>query len=661
MAARSFQFTSESVTEGHPDKIADQVSDAVLDAVLADDPSGRVACETLITTGLVVVAGEITTETYVDIPRLVRKTISEIGYTRAKYGFDAETCGVIVAIDEQSADIALGIDDSFEAQHGDSDPLDRVGAGDQGMMFGYASRETDELMPLPIMLAHRICKRLSEVRKADVLPYLRPDGKAQVTVRYDVDEHGHQRPVEIERILISTQHRDGLDAETLIKPDLIEHVIHPILPHSLYNEQRLEEKDFVYVNPTGKFVIGGPMGDTGLTGRKIIVDTYGGAAPHGGGAFSGKDPTKVDRSAAYAARYVAKNVVAAGLADRCQIQVAYAIGVAHPLSVLVDCFGTEAAGLTQEKIERDHPRAVRPSSGRDPARPRPAPADLREDGRVRPLRPRGPRLHVGADGQGGRTARGRWPCDTRDRLEGTSSPRRRSTGAARGGLADDFRRRPRSEHQTHREEDEWRRTQRGWMCDSRPSCRRVRPRGLDLCRLAGVSRVLRHSRTGEGARFDRRTSVPDLVHGNGRRHTQAPTQCPDTACHWEGSRRDGDGAAGRAARPLARPRESSSERRLRSRGEPLESHQCVRPPTNPAVDVDARLTGAGQSSRLRNLPRAPKPAVAPKLQPRALPAAVWRSRRGVEARIRRRKSARRHAGVRGRCPVRPRHRLRGKS
>ena len=352
MAAREFSFTSESVTEGHPDKIADQVSDAVLDAVLAGDPTGRVACETLITTGLVVVAGEITTEIYVDIPRLVRKTIADIGYTRAKYGFDAETCGVIVAIDEQSADIEQGVNDSFEAQHGDGDPLNRVGAGDQGMMFGYASRETDELMPLPIQLAHRICKRLSEVRKADVLPYLRPDGKAQVTVRYEVDEHGHQRPVEIERILISTQHRDGLDSETLIKPDLIEHVLHPILPHSLYDEKRLEEKDFVYVNPTGKFVIGGPMGDTGLTGRKIIVDTYGGAAPHGGGAFSGKDPTKVDRSAAYAARYVAKNVVAAGLAERCQIQVAYAIGVAHPLSVLVDCFGTEAQGLSQAKVEQ---------------------------------------------------------------------------------------------------------------------------------------------------------------------------------------------------------------------------------------------------------------------------------------------------------------------
>ena len=357
MATRSFSFTSESVTEGHPDKIADQISDAVLDAVLTDDPDGRVACETLITTGLVVVAGEITTETYVDIPRLVRKTVSGIGYTRAKYGFDAETCGVVVALDEQSPDIAQGVDASFEVQHGDDDPLDRVGAGDQGMMFGYASDETDELMPLPIMLAHRIARRLSEVRKADVLPYLRPDGKSQVTVRYEVDEHGIQRPVEIERVVISTQHRDGLDPETLIKPDLVDHVLHPILPHDLYDEKRLEDKEFVFVNPTGKFVIGGPMGDCGLTGRKIIVDTYGGAAPHGGGAFSGKDPTKVDRSAAYAARYVAKNVVAAGLAARCQIQVAYAIGVAHPMSVLVECFGTEAEGLTHARIEelvRDH-------------------------------------------------------------------------------------------------------------------------------------------------------------------------------------------------------------------------------------------------------------------------------------------------------------------
>ncbi len=354
---RSFSFTSESVTEGHPDKMADQISDSVLDAVLAEDPAGRVACETLITTGLVVVAGEITTETYVDIPRLVRDRIREIGYTRAKFGFDADTCGVIVAIDEQSPDIAQGVDDSYERQHGDSDPLDRLGAGDQGMMFGYASNETDELMPLPIMLAHRLAHRLSEVRKADVLPYLRPDGKTQVTVRYEIDDDsGHIRPVEIERVLISTQHRDGLDIDTLLKPDLVEHVIEPILPKDLYDARRLErDRDFVYCNPTGKFVIGGPMGDSGLTGRKIIVDTYGGAAPHGGGAFSGKDPTKVDRSAAYAARWVAKNVVAAGLADRCELQIAYAIGVAHPLSVLVDTFGTEKIPVPQiEQLIREH-------------------------------------------------------------------------------------------------------------------------------------------------------------------------------------------------------------------------------------------------------------------------------------------------------------------
>jgi S-adenosylmethionine synthetase len=356
MPIRSFSFTSESVTEGHPDKMADQVSDSVLDAVLIDDPEGRVACETLITTGLVVVAGEITTETYVDIPRLVRERIREIGYTRAKFGFDAETCGVLVAIDEQSPDIAQGVDASYENQRGEGDPLDRVGAGDQGMMFGYATSETDELMPLPIMLAHRLARRLAEVRKADVLPYLRPDGKTQVTVRYEIDEHGRQRPVEIERVLVSTQHRDGLDVETLLKPDLIENVIEPILPKELYDARRLEhDRDFVYCNPTGKFVIGGPMGDSGLTGRKIIVDTYGGAAPHGGGAFSGKDPTKVDRSAAYAARWVAKNLVAAGLAERCQIQVAYAIGVAHPLSVLVDTFGTEAIPVPRiEELVREH-------------------------------------------------------------------------------------------------------------------------------------------------------------------------------------------------------------------------------------------------------------------------------------------------------------------
>jgi S-adenosylmethionine synthetase len=345
MAERSFLFTSESVTEGHPDKMADQISDTILDAVLTDDPNGRVACETLVTTGLVVVAGEISTETYVDIPRAVRQKIREIGYDRAKYGFDADTAGVIVALDEQSPDIAQGVDTAYEVQHdpGDDDPLDRVGAGDQGMMFGYATDETDELMPMPISLAHLICRRLAEVRKADVLPYLRPDGKAQVTVRYEADADGRIRPVEIVRVLISTQHRDGLDPESLIKPDLAEHVLHPILPAHMYDEKRLiGDKDFFYCNPTGKFVIGGPMGDTGLTGRKIIVDTYGGAARHGGGAFSGKDPTKVDRSAAYAARYVAKNVVAAGLASRCELQVAYAIGVARPVSLEVDCFGTES-------------------------------------------------------------------------------------------------------------------------------------------------------------------------------------------------------------------------------------------------------------------------------------------------------------------------------
>src|ERR687893_1045310 len=363
MTAREFLFTSESVTEGHPDKIADQVSDSVLDAVLADDPKGRVACETLITTGLVVVAGEITTETYVDIPRVVRDRIAEIGYTHSEWGFDAHTCGVVVAIDEQSPDIALGVDASYEVQHdpGDDDPLDLVGAGDQGMMFGYASRETDELMPLPIMLAHRICKRLSEVRKADVLPYLRPDGKSQVTVRYEVDGNGAQRPVEIERVLISTQHRDGLDVEALIKPDLIEHVLRPILPHDLYDERRYEhDRDFVYVNPTGKFVIGGPMGDTGLTGRKIIVDTYGGAGRHGGGAFSGKDPTKVDRSGAYFCRYVARQVVKQGIARRAEVQVSYAIGRAEPTSVLVNTFGTGDASAAEALVRSFdfRPRAI---------------------------------------------------------------------------------------------------------------------------------------------------------------------------------------------------------------------------------------------------------------------------------------------------------------
>ncbi len=356
-APHEFYFTSESVTEGHPDKIADQISDTILDAILADDPMGRVACETFVTTGLALIGGEITTSTYVEIPRLVRERLATIGYTRAEYGFDADTCSVIVAIDKQSPDIAQGVDASYETQHdpNDLDPLDRVGAGDQGMMFGYACRETDELMPLPITLAHKICKRLAEVRKADELHYLRPDGKSQVTVRYEVDEHGRQRPVEIERVLISTQHADGIDAESLIKPDLIERVLIPILPRHMYDEKRLEHRDFVYVNPTGRFVVGGPMGDTGLTGRKIIVDTYGGSARHGGGAFSGKDPTKVDRSAAYAARYVAKNIVAAGLAERCELQVAYAIGIAKPFSIQVECFETERVPVTRiEELIREH-------------------------------------------------------------------------------------------------------------------------------------------------------------------------------------------------------------------------------------------------------------------------------------------------------------------
>jgi S-adenosylmethionine synthetase len=335
-ADNEFLFTSESVTEGHPDKMADQISDGILDAVLRDDPTGRVACETLVNTGLVVVSGEISTSTYVDVPKIVRETVDKIGYNNAEYGFDCNTCAVISAIDEQSPDIAQGVDTAYEARTdpADDDEFDVAGAGDQGMMFGYATNETKELMPLPISLAHKLAHRLAQVRRGDVLPYLRPDGKTQVSVRYR-----DGKPVEIEKLLISTQHKDGVDAETLIKPDLWEHVVKPILPTDLYDEKKLLGE--FLVNPTGNFVVGGPMGDCGLTGRKIIVDTYGGAARHGGGAFSGKDPSKVDRSAAYAARYVAKNVVAAGLADRCEIQVAYAIGVAHPISIMVETFGTE--------------------------------------------------------------------------------------------------------------------------------------------------------------------------------------------------------------------------------------------------------------------------------------------------------------------------------
>jgi S-adenosylmethionine synthetase len=334
MIDNEFLFTSESVTEGHPDKIADQISDGVLDAVLRDDPNGRVACETLVNTGLVVVSGEITTSTYVDIQEIARETIRGIGYTDATFGFDFKTCAVLNTIDKQSPDIAQGVDEAYEVRGESGDEFDLAGAGDQGMMFGYASNETAELMPLPISLAHKLAKRLAEVRKDGTLPYLRPDGKTQVSVRY-VDG----KPVEIEKLLISSQHAEG--SESLIRDDLWEQVVLPTLPQ-MYDVAKLREN--FLVNPTGRFVIGGPMGDCGLTGRKIIVDTYGGFARHGGGAFSGKDPSKVDRSAAYAARYVAKNLVAAGLADRAEVQVAYAIGVARPVSVMVETFGTENIG-----------------------------------------------------------------------------------------------------------------------------------------------------------------------------------------------------------------------------------------------------------------------------------------------------------------------------
>ena len=327
-----YLFTSESVTEGHPDKICDQISDAILDAILEQDPQGRVACETCVSTGLVHIMGEISTSCYVDIPRITREVIRGIGYDRAKYGFDCDTCGIIVNIDEQSGDIAMGVDRALENKTGEDVELQN-GAGDQGMMFGYACDETPELMPLPISLAHKLAKRLAEVRKSGLLPYLRPDGKTQVTVEYDEQ----RRPVRVDAIVISTQHAPEASLGQ-IRADMLEQVVKPVVPAAL-----LDENTRYFINPTGRFVIGGPQGDSGLTGRKIIVDTYGGSAPHGGGAFSGKDPTKVDRSAAYAARWVAKTVVAAGLAKRCQVQLAYAIGVAHPVSVLVETFGTGTA------------------------------------------------------------------------------------------------------------------------------------------------------------------------------------------------------------------------------------------------------------------------------------------------------------------------------
>ena len=348
-------FTSESVTEGHPDKMADQISDSILDAMLAQDKMSRVACETMVTTGLAIVAGEITTDAYVDIPSTVRETIKEIGYDRESFGYDGNTCGVMVAIDDQSPDVFMGLTSSEEVRSGiagETDALDMQGAGDQGMMFGYACDETEELMPLPIHLAHRMAERHAEVRKAGTIPYLRPDAKTQVTLEYE-----GSKPVRLKTVLVSTQHNDGIDRDTMIRPDLIEHVIAPVIPAEF-----ADDNYDVYVNPTGRFVIGGPVGDCGLTGRKIIVDTYGGMARHGGGAFSGKDPSKVDRSGAYAARWVAKNLVAAGAARRCEVQVAYAIGMARPVSIFIDTFGTETVDKVAIEAAIDDIFDLRPAA-----------------------------------------------------------------------------------------------------------------------------------------------------------------------------------------------------------------------------------------------------------------------------------------------------------
>ena len=345
-------FTSESVTKGHPDKICDQISDAVLDAIMAQDPQGRVACETTVTTGQVMIMGEISTSCYVDIPKIARETINEIGYNNAVYGFDGNSCAVLTCIDEQSPDIALGVDHSQENKASDVDPYDLNGAGDQGMMFGYATKETPELMPLAISLAHKLSKRLTDVREDGTLPYLRPDGKSQVTVEYDEED----KPVRIEAVVVSSQHSADVELEQ-IREDIIDHVIKPVLPAEF-----LDENTKIYVNPTGRFVVGGPVGDSGLTGRKIIVDTYGGACGHGGGAFSGKDPTKVDRSASSAARWVAKNIVAAGLADKCEVELAYAIGVARPLSVFIDTFGTETVPIEKLSAAVNKVFDLRPSA-----------------------------------------------------------------------------------------------------------------------------------------------------------------------------------------------------------------------------------------------------------------------------------------------------------